>query len=215
MDKINSWLHTHLPYTYEGIIKNVLNKSAKTVIDFGCGDGTLMKYLNRKGKFDVTGIDGFAPFLNKARKAGAYKKLIKADILKFSAKTKYDICFSSQVIEYFSKKDGEVFLDKLESIAKRQIIIGTYIGKIKHKEYENNPFQTGKYGWCPDDLKKRGYRVFGQGFKYIYKDENYIHKMPFVFRTILMVISYLASPIVYYSPGLAAHMIAVKNIDAE
>jgi len=202
-----------LPFTYEKIIKNHVDKSAVTILDLGCGDGALLKFINNENKFEVTGVDAFSPFLKKAKSTGAYKTLLKMDVrdINFPPKS-YDVVITSQVLEYLSKKEGIEFIKKCEKIAKKQVIVAAYIGNCYHTDAQGNPYQTSNSEWYPQDLKKLKYKIYGQGFRKIYTEEGYKPKKISILDIVPIAIAYLMSPIVYANPQYASHMICVKKI---
>lgn len=214
MRRYVQFLKFYLPLTYTNIIWQKLDKRAKTILDLGCGDGFLMRMLNRDKRFKATGIDAFKPFLEKAKKTRAYHKLILSDVrkMKFSRKS-FDVVFCSQLLEYLSKKEGEKLISDIERVAKKQVILGLPVGRYIQHGAEGNPFQTTKSIWQVEELRNRGYQVFGQGSLMIYGQEKLIYILPGVFKPLLFVFSYLFSPVWYLFPQLAMHMICVKDLD--
>ena len=201
-----------LPFSYKNIFSYVVDKKGKTILDIGTGDGYLMEHVNFARNFKITGIEPYKPFLKRALKSGAYDKIIvgNAQNLKYLPDS-FDIVISSQVLEYLTKREGIEFIKKCKKIAKRQTIIAAYIGDCKHVNAEGNPYQTAKSEWYPEDLRKLGFRVYGQGLRLVYKENGYNPKK-IDFKFILpMIFSYLISPLVYYFPGLATHMIGIQN----
>ena len=180
-----------LPLTYLNIIWRKLDKKAKTILDVGCGDGSLMALLNYGRRFKVTGVDLYKPYLEKAKKTKVYKKVVLEDVRKLDFGDKsFDIVFCSQVIEHLTKEEGERLIENLEKIAKKQVIITTTVGFFPYDHFEGkdgNPFQTHKSRWQPEEFKES------------------LHP-PIFF------LSYLFSPLFYLFPKLAAYMICVKNL---
>ena len=180
-----------LPLTYLNIIWRKLDKKAKTILDVGCGDGSLMALLNYGRRFKVTGVDLYKPYLEKAKKTKVYKKVVLEDVRKLDFGDKsFDIVFCSQVIEHLTKEEGERLIENLEKIAKKQVIITTTVGFFPYDPFEGkdeNPFQTHKSRWQPEEFKES------------------LHP-PIFF------LSYLFSPLFYLFPKLAAYMICVKNL---
>lgn len=209
-------LKFYLPLTYPNIIWQKLNKKAKTILDVGCGNGSLMVFLNKDKRFAVTGIDAYQPYLKKAEKTGVYQKLVLGDIRKLSFRqNSFDIVFCSQVIEHLKKKEGERLIDDLEKIAKKQMIISTTVGFFPFEpfgENDENPLQTHKSGWQPEEFEKRGYKIYGQGAGFVYGSKRMTKFLPKFFYPLAFGLSYFLSPVFYLYPNLAAYMICVKDL---
>lgn len=191
--------------------------NAKTVLDLGCGDGTLMELLAKGERWQITGVDIYGKDIETARKRNFYKKLIRGDLLKTiknnRLNSKYDVIFFSQAIEHVSRNQGERILDEIERLAKKRIIVGTPRGFMEqpHEFLDDNPYQVHKSGWSIEDFTSREYRVYGVGFLPIWSHNGLGRNANAFTMFIANIISYLMSPIVYYFPTLAAGVIAVKD----
>lgn len=208
-----------IPYSYHWIIKNHLSKNINTVLDLGCGEGNFMADLSHGENWSITGVELYQPSVLKAQKTGVYKKVVTSDILKyvFSTKEKFDLVFCSQVIEHIKKPDGLKLLDKIEKIAKKQVVVCTPIGFIKFDRVEveiedDNPLEEHQSGWLPQEFMKRGYKVYGQGAKFIYGESGLIRFLPKVFWPGLIFLSYFMAIPVHYIPHLGTYQIAIKDI---
>lgn len=204
------------PFSYPWIIRKHL-EDAKTVLDVGCGDGTLMSMVNYDKKYEVTGIDLFKPYLEEAKKTGAYKKVIFGDVRKLVQKKQtFDIVLSSQVVEHLGKKDAVQLIETMEKIAKKKVIIGTTHGFFPFDPLEgkdNNPLQVHKSGWEISEFKKRDYKTYGQGLAIVYKPDGLAHKVDsFLLQQILFALSYGLSPLTYSFPQTSAYLVAVKEM---
>jgi len=102
-------------------------------------------------------------------------------------------------------------MKKAKDIARNQVIIAAYIGDCKHKRAQENPYQTSHSEWYPEDLEILGFKVYGQGLKLVYKENGYRPKNIGLAFVLPMLLSYLMSPVVYYLPRYATHMIGVIN----
>lgn len=192
----------------------------KTILDLGCGDGSLMELLANGKKWQVTGVDLYAENVKVASKRNLFAKVLKADVIKFvkqqiKKKKKYDVVFCSQVIEHIDRKGGEELLALMDSIARQKVIIGTprefmeqplaYLG--------NNVHQVHKSGWSEEDFRQKGYKVFGIGLSQLWSEEGLIRinnsKAVVAFY---FVVSFLFSPVVYFIPKIAAGILCIKDI---
>lgn len=205
-----------IPWSYYGILKGLMGKEEQTILDVGCGNGTFMYVFNKDRKFKVTGIDIFEEDLKKAEKLNIYNKLVKGDVtkLKFGNKS-FDIVISNHVIEHLTKNDGQKFLNKLEKVAKRKVIVITPLGFRKQEGYSGNVFQEHKSGWYPKDFIKRGYSVIGQGLSVYYTNKplNILLRLMGPINNFFFVFHILAQPLIGKKFIKYAHqIICVKEI---
>lgn len=206
----------HLPFTYLNIVRRLLDRKGRSILDVGCGRGELMEIINKNRKFFAVGIDGFFPYLKVCKERRVFNGLLLSDVrsLPFRKKS-FDVVFCSQAVEHLFKREGKKLMDDLEQIAKRQVILGTTVGFFPHEPFEGkdeNPLQVHKSGWRPDEFRKRGYKVYGQGAGFVYGKNKNIKRLPGILRIPFFVLSYFLSPIFYFFPDLAAYIICVKKI---
>lgn len=201
-------------FSYSWIMRHLIQNS-KTVLDVGCGDGDTMASINFDKKFDVTGIDLYRPSLDLAKKTGVYKKLLYKDIRQLKKeKKKYDVVFSSQVVEHLTKREALKLIKVMESLAKDKVIIGTTNGFFPFHPIQGedkNPLQIHKSGWDIKEFEAAGYKVYGQGTGFIYKPWGLAHKVSFL-NPLWFLLSYSLSPLQYVIPQWSAYIIAVKSI---
>lgn len=129
-------------------------------------------------------------------------------------KNSFDVVLASQVIEHLAKKDSLRLLEKLEKIAKKKVILATPKGFVKYDPFEvmdDNKLQIHKSGWEIEEMNKMGYIVYGQGSGFIYKPDGLLYKAR-GFKDILIIISFLLAPFIYFFPRLSAYLIAVKKM---
>ena len=212
--KILQDITVNMPYTYPSIIHDSLNDSY-TILDIGCGNGHLMSMINSNKELLVTGVDLFQPYLDNAKKTGCYKKLIKMDIRKLRFdEASFDCVLSSHVVEHFRKEDAFEQIKIMEKIAQKKIIIGTPNGYFPQDPYDGNDLQEHFSEWGAEDFEKLGFRVYGQGAKFIYGYRGLLNGWMgsfLVTRFFLFFLSYLLSPIIYNYPRYSLYLIAVKK----
>lgn len=223
MSKENNMIDLRaVPFTYPWILNNAIGK-AKTILDIGCGTGELMEMLGKEKKWQVTGIDIYGPSIKKAKKTKAYKVLYKGDITKLPTavtKQKYDVVFSSQVIEHLPKNKSLVLLKQMEKLAKKRIVIGTTVGfmhflplqEVHEHQHDDNPYQEHKSSWKPNEFKNLGFITRGQGLFLVYREGYLSHFLPKIFHPVLYGLSLLFAPLVYFFPMLATYQINHKII---
>lgn len=203
-----------LPLSSPWIIRHHLGR-AKTILDVGCGEGSLMAKVNSDKGYEVVGIDLHLPYLKTAKATGVYKKLEQKDIKDICLPDKsFDAVLAYQVIEHLNKKDALKLLNKMEKIARQKVIIATPKGFVKYDPFEvidDNKLQEHKSGWEAEEMKKFGYKVYGQGSSFIYRPTGLLYKYRRL-KNILVLISYLLSPLSYFIPETSAYIIAVKEV---
>lgn len=214
---LSSNLLNILPFSYPWIMRHSLG-DAITVLDVGCGDGALMTLINMDKKYKVTGVDLFEEDLKKAKSSGVYKKLILQDVRKIDQiKEKFDVVFCSQVIEHLTKNEGMKLLKNMENLAKKKVIVATSVGFLPYNPIEGdsgeNPLQEHKSGWEVEDFKNRGFMVYGQGTRLVYKEGGIARCTPRFLMSLWHGFSYLLSPINYLMPKETAYLqVAVKEL---
>ena len=191
----------------------------KTVLDLGCGDGSLMELLAEGKRWKVTGVDLYAENVKAASQRNIFTKVFREDVIKFvrqqiSKNKKYDVVFCSQVIEHLDHEKGEELLILVDLIARQRIIIGTprEFMEQPHGYLGNNPHQVHKSGWLEDDFRKKGYKVFGIGFSPLWSEEGLIRRNNNRAAAFYFAASFLFSPVVYFIPKIAAGILCIKDI---
>lgn len=214
--KIIDDLKLNLPFSYMWLLRISIGKT-KTILDLGCGDGSLMGLLSKGRNWQITGVDIYQKAIETARKRKIYHKLIRGDLLKTikqnNLKSKYDVVFFSQVIEHVTRVEGEKILNEIENLARKRIIVGTPRGFMEQPDefLEDNPYQVHKSGWTIEDFTQRGYKVYGVGFWPIWSYHG-LGRNASNFRLVVSnIISYLVSPLIYFFPTLGAGVIAIKE----
>lgn len=214
--KIIDYLKINLPFSYMWVLRKALG-DPKTVLDLGCGEGSLMQFLSKGESWQITGVDIYKKAIQTASKRNAYFKLVKGDLLKTIKNkrliSKYDVVFFSQVIEHVTRKQGEQILEEIEKLAKKRIIVGTPRGFMEqpHEFLDGNPHQIHKSGWSIEDFSSRGYKVYGVGFLPIWSHHGLGRNASLLRIIFSNIISYLMSPIVFFFPTIGAGVIAIKD----
>lgn len=203
-----------LPFSSPWIIRYHLGENNK-VLDIGCGDGSLMTKVNPDKKYEVVGVDLYKPSLEKAKNSGVYKRVILKDLKKVKFKSKsFDVVLASQVIEHLNKQDALYLIKKLEKIAKQRVILITPKGFVEFDPFEvidSNKLQEHKSEWEIKELKDMGYKVYGQGSGFIYRPSGLLYRYRKL-KNIMVLVSFLLSPVTYFIPATSAYIIAVKEI---
>ncbi len=209
-----------LPLTYPWIILRQFPKECDTIVDVGCGRGELMTAIRRTSKhyYFVVGLDIFQPNLELCKKKKTHDNLVRADVRQLPFRHwSVDVALCSQVLEHVSKQDGASLIEELNRITRIRIVIATPVGFFPYLpldcgDDDKNPFNEHKAGWTADELENLGFRIVGQGLRAIYGERGWARKIPRRLLVLSYFASYLAQPVVYFSPNLAMYMIGVKAI---
>jgi ubiquinone/menaquinone biosynthesis C-methylase UbiE len=214
-----NYISKYLPFSYLWIFNNAIDKSVKTVLDVGCGDGNFMKDLATAEHWKITGIDIYPKSLEKAQKTGVYTKLIKGDVLKvvqgmIIKKQKFDLVFCSATLEHLPKRKALSLLKLVDKLAKKTVIFGTPNGFINNpKEFlEENSHQEHKSGWTKDEFISFGYKVYGAGLKLAWAEDGPARSKNLLVSALSRFFSFAFSPVFYFFPSLSAAIIAVRDI---
>lgn len=208
----------NIPFTYHWILSRACGSDIKTVLDLGCGEGDLMEDIGRGNNWDITGVELNKDASHIAKERGIYKKVVRGDVTKLPRTVlnrKYDLVFSSQVLEHLKKEKGKMSLKTWGRLSKKKIVITTPNGFIEFDPIEGrkdeNPLQKHLSGWKPEEFGELGFTVRGQGVRFIYGERGIARSYP-QFLVLFSVIAYLFAPLVYYFPKFGTYMIAYKNI---
>ena len=216
IDNILMSFYKKLPFTYLGILRKSFGKYLHTsdqitLLDLGCGDGTMLERLELPGNFVITGVDIFEPYLKIAKRKGIYKRLIKRDARLFNSRNKFDIVLASHVLEHLTKTQGIKFIKKLENLACKSVIIATPIGDLPQDEYDSNPNQIHQSEWSVLEFKDMGYKINSQGLKLLWGNQNIVKEYG-IFSYVFFLISTLSQPLLRIFPNLGTYMICYKEI---
>jgi 2-polyprenyl-3-methyl-5-hydroxy-6-metoxy-1,4-benzoquinol methylase len=128
------------------------DKSSK-IIDLGCGNGSVVWWLQQSGFTDAEGIDISVEQVEVAQKLGV-KNIKQADIKQLLRDKKdfYDVVFGRDVIEHFGKEDiVEILSLCCDSLKKNGVIIiqapnaeSLFFGRIRYGDFTHEiAFTTG------------------------------------------------------------------------
>lgn len=216
--KLIDKLKITIPFSYMWLLRISIGE-VETILDLGCGDGSLMELIATDKNWQVTGVDLFSKNIKAVSKRKPFIKAIKGDVVwavkkLIKQKQKFDVVFCSQVIEHIDRHEGEELLSLVEKISKKKIIFGTPRGFMEQPEIflGDNPHQVHKSGWDEIDFKKRGYKVYGVGFGPIWSEEGLARKYNKPTVLLASLTSFILSPIVYIFPFLAAGILCIKDI---
>lgn len=194
----------------------VIDRSAKSILDLGCGQGKPMEIVKLRMKVKRSvGVDLFKPYIAYGKANKIHDEYVIADVREVSFPSKsFDVVMASHVLEHMSEKDAWKVLENMERMAKKQVIIGTPIGEHYHPAEDGNIWQLHKSFFTPDQFEKRGYKIKKYGWKWLLGDKGIVHKTDSdILRKILYVINIAATPIYYLFQPLCDYVfVAYKDL---
>lgn len=140
-------------------LRSVL-RGCQTVLDVGCGNGSPMRYVAGP---HLVGVDGYPPAIEEARAAKTHDEFIVGDVKQISKQfpgRRFDACVALDVIEHLQKEDGWRMLEAMEALATKRVVIFTPNGFVPQHS-QNGDLQEHLSGWTAEELRPRGYQVFG------------------------------------------------------
>lgn len=194
----------------------VINKSAKSILDVGCGQGLPMQMINKRMKVKKSvGVDIYEPYLKECRNKRIHSQYRKMDVRKLQFQDKsFDVVIALQVLEHLNKKDSWKVLEKMEEIARKQVIVAMPIGKTYHPAVDGNKHQLHRSGFYPEEFIKKGYRIIKMGRKSILGEDGLVHKCNNDFlRKIIFSFSLILDFALYlFQPWADYYFVAYKDI---
>lgn len=193
----------------------VMDKSAKSILDVGCGQGMPMTLIKIRMQVPYSvGVDLFKPYLEDLKKRKLHDKYVLADVrkMKFSEKS-FDISFASDVLEHMSKKDAWKLLEDMERITRKQVIVTTSLGYFYHPAVDGNPLQLHKSGYQPEEFQKRGYKTFKYGRKEILGTGGLVHRISFdPLKKLIFLFNFVLFPLYLMFPNFGNYcFVAYKS----
>ncbi len=197
-------------------ICRVIDRSAESILDVGCGQGypmRLIRYIMKPKK--VVGVDLFKKYIKEAKEEKLHDDYVFCDVRKMKFKPRsFDVVIASQIIEHLPGKDTKKFVEDLEKIAKKQVIIATPIGEMYHPAVDGNKLQLHKSFFYPEDFERLGYKVVKYGRKSIFGDNGIVHKINVdLVRKLIFFGNVVASPLYYMCQPIADYyFVAYKDM---
>ena len=213
MNIINQFKQTFPNFSLVTYIRQLEDNldDCKTILDVGCGDISPLRLL--RGEYKLTGVDGYKPAIEASRKKGIhneYKALDIKDLNKYFKNKSFDAVVALDVIEHLKKEEGYKFLNDLERIAKKRVILVTPNGFVDQHNNTNN-LQEHLSGWSPNDFEKLGYKVYGiYGAKFLRKEEGSLALEPKAIWGIISEITHYL--ITKHYPSWSFSQMAIKKI---
>lgn len=193
----------------------------QSVLDLGCGPDSPLQFCKVRYSF---GVDIFAYFIEESKRKKIHNEYKLADIadLNFEPRS-FDAVVLIEVLEHLTDEQGERLLERIESWARKKIVITTPNGFLPQGTLSQNPYELHRSGWNVGEMTSRGYKAYGiSGCKLLRKENTsvgYGAKGEAIFSTLKfrprffwLIVSGLSQIITYYFPKLAYEVCYVKKI---
>lgn len=195
----------------------LIDPSVESILDLGSGPGKIMSLIKYRLKIKkAIGVELFKPYIDEAKKNKIYNEIITKDIRKINFKpNSFDLVIASHVLEHLPKKDAWKVLEKMEKIAKKQIIIATPIGDIYHPLEDGNLLQLHLCSFQPSEFEQKGYKIVKFGWKWLLGEHGLVHEVKSdILRKFLYTFNLMCIPIYYLFPFLCDFtFVAYKKYD--
>ncbi len=182
-----------------------------SVLDVGCGVSSTLRDL---GIPNTTGFEGYQPDYDEAKRRNTHDQLIKGDarsLANFFQPKQFDACIAIDVIEHLTKEDGIKFMQDMERIARKRVVLFTPKGFLPQRHSANDDLQAHLSGWEPKEMNGFGYHVTGQlGPKVLRGEGHVLKRKPKAFWGIVSFLGQLIS--IPRHPEKAAAILCVKSL---
>lgn len=198
--------HRLFPSWVECLKKELANCDA--VLDLGCGYNSPIQHCNIP--FSV-GVELFEPYLQESKKKGIHNQYIKEDVRNLELKPKsFDAAIAIEVLEHLSKEEGRALIRKMETWARKKVIITMPNGYLWQNGYDANPLQEHRSGWRVEELEELGFKLCGiNGWRKLRGYKGLLRYKP---ALLWQIISDLTQKVTYFYPKLAFQLFAIKRI---
>jgi hypothetical protein len=143
-----------------------------TVLDVGIGFGKygllFREYLDvaprgeRGERYDarspavrIDGVEAYEPYVGSLQRA-IYDRIHLGDALAvLPTLQRYDLVFAADVLEHFTRAEGERFLASAATQAAMGVLVVTPALDLEQHDVFGNPFERHRSFWTPDDFAGR------------------------------------------------------------
>lgn len=156
------------PYGHiEMFVQFLLHTRPTSILDIGLGNGKLgfvardvldvmlnERFRRAEWKVRIDGIEVFGDYIQ------AHQRAVYDDIYIGNARDvldrlgAYDLILLGDVLEHFSKEEGQAFLDKCAAHSARHLAVFIPLGKTwRQPAIDGNPFETHRSSWFFDEFR--------------------------------------------------------------
>jgi 2-polyprenyl-3-methyl-5-hydroxy-6-metoxy-1,4-benzoquinol methylase len=191
------------------VLRKVLN-GCESVLDVGCGKSMNLRWLGVKRS---TGIDGYKPDLEEARRRSAHDEFVLGDVRELDRYFKpdqFDAVVAFDVIEHLNKEDSLRLMQTMEKIARCKVVFFTPNGFLPQHHLHNNDLQEHLSSWETAEMEQHGYRVIGMlGPKTLRGEFHNLKWRPKFFWGVVSMLGHFLWT--RWVPAKAAAMLCVKT----
>ncbi|HXP62481.1 MAG TPA: class I SAM-dependent methyltransferase [Dongiaceae bacterium] len=188
-----------------------LLKPCQSVLDVGCGSALTLRQL---GLPNTTGIEGYEPAFEEAKRRRTHDHLVLGDVCNLAAyfqPRQFDACVALDVIEHQTKADGLRLMEQMERIAARRVVFFTPNGFLPQGHLVPDDRQTHLSGWEAAEMERYGYRVVGcLGPKKLRGERHHLTRRPALFWAIVSLAGHFLWT--HRRPAQAAALLCCKTI---
>ncbi len=197
----------YYPWSFTSLLRKHL-ADCDSVLDLGCGTASPIMFMPCKLQSSV-GVDVLPEYLRLAKQRNTHDRYVSGDITKIEFRPKsFDAVVALEVIEHLTAQEGQRLIFRMETWAKKKIIVSTPNGYLPLGGVDS--FRTHNSGWTIGQLERMGLSVLGvTGHKWAWNGLFLRH--PFARRVAVA----LTEPFVYHVPSLAEGLFAVKVIEKQ
>lgn len=141
-----------------------------TCLDLGCGpyNSEVAKQVLALPWKKLVSVDGYKPSIDQAtskEKACAEWFGIVDDVREFDPEEQFDVVVSFDVLEHLPKEDGWKWLEKLEKIAKKRVVLffpvepDDFHRDMKYTDDPDNLLEEHVSHWKGHELASKGYKI--------------------------------------------------------
>lgn len=145
------------------LVEALLPADAATLLDIGCGLCRIVEDLPVKVR---VGLDIHRPYLERAKITATDIALVNADargIQDLFMEDSFDVVTLVDVVEHFTKRQGQRLLRQAQHIAKKQVIVFAPRGKDPQTGdawgMGGEKYQRHRSDWQPADFRRLGFRL--------------------------------------------------------
>lgn len=103
----------------------------------------------------IDGVEAWAPYVGPLQRA-IYDRIFEGDALAvLPSLGTYDLVFAADVLEHFTRVDGERFLEMAAARATLGVLIVTPALELPQDAVFGNPFERHQSAWSPRDFVER------------------------------------------------------------
>jgi len=149
----------HLRRLVLGVIKNL---AVNSIIDVGCGEGSLLKEIKKIKNALLNGVDFSRVALKKAKENMPHGSFAILDITDssnqyFNSKNKFDLVIAADIIEHINNDCAVI--KNLKRLSNKYILISTLQGNMRDTEKKMGHVRSYRKNELEEKLKKEKIKI--------------------------------------------------------